>query len=193
LIYRLDFLSKALSTHRQKMEYVFSEVITLSKVHCVGTMSRNGLLGIHQDTVTTTFALVMFVVLAMDRPWVKAGLKRAQISSDDLPCLLVQRTARMRGNGSLNNRFLIYLVSSDAFTYHILGMQTGSGVPHISSKQIKDFQFFKPPVKEQVRIANLLDKLSTETKRLKSLYRHKLAAFDELKKSLLHQAFTGNL
>ena len=37
------------------------------------------------------------VVLAMDRPWVNAGLKRAQISSDDLPCLLVQRTTRLRG------------------------------------------------------------------------------------------------
>ena len=35
------------------------------------------------------------VVLAMDRPWVKAGLKRAQISVEDLPCLQVQRTARL--------------------------------------------------------------------------------------------------
>jgi type I restriction enzyme S subunit len=32
---------------------------------------------------------------------------------------------------------------------------------------------------------------TTETQRLEFLYQHKLAALDELKKSLLHQAFTG--
>ena len=133
------------------------------------------------------------VVLAMDRPWVKAGLKRAQISADDLPCLLVQRTARLRGNGSLNNRFLVYLISSGAFTRHILGVQTGIGVPHISGQQIKDFRFPKPPMKDQVHFAAQLDDLSTDTQRLESIYQQKLAALEELKKSLLHQAFTGAL
>jgi type I restriction enzyme, S subunit len=32
-----------------------------------------------------------------------------------------------------------------------------------------------------------------ETQRLESLYQRKLAALDELKKSLLHQAFSGEL
>ena len=133
------------------------------------------------------------VVLAMDRPWVKAGLKRAQILADDLPCLLVQRTSRLRGNGSLNNRFLVYLISSGAFTRHILGVQTGIGVPHISGQQIKEFQFLKPPVKDQVHIADALDTLATETQRLESLCQQKLAALAALKKSLLHRAFTGAL
>jgi hypothetical protein len=34
---------------------------------------------------------------------------------------------------------------------------------------------------------------SEETQRLASLYQRKLAALDELKKSLLHQAFSGAL
>src|SRR5690242_20104379 len=33
------------------------------------------------------------VVLAMDRPWIEAGLKYARISRSDLPCLLVQRVS----------------------------------------------------------------------------------------------------
>ena len=133
------------------------------------------------------------VVLAMDRPWIKAGLKRAQITPDDLPCLLVQRTARLRGSNSLDNRFLVYLISSDAFTQHILGIQTGIGVPHISGQHIKDFSFLKPPIKEQVRITGLLDNLTVETQRLESIYQQNLAALDALKKSLLDQAFTGQL
>lgn len=133
------------------------------------------------------------IVLAMDRPWVKAGLKHATICESDLPCLLVQRTARLRGGANLDNRFLMYLLGSAAFTRHILGIQTGIGVPHISSQQIKDFEFARPPLSEQRRMAENLESLSIETQRLASVYGRKLAALEALKKSLLHQAFTGKL
>ena len=133
------------------------------------------------------------VVLAMDRPWVKAGLKHATIATDDLPCLLVQRTARLRGEANLDNRFLMLLIGSSAFTSHILGVQTGIGVPHISGQQIKDFEFVRPPLAEQRRIADKLESLREETQRLASLYERKLAALEALKKSLLHQAFAGEL
>jgi type I restriction enzyme S subunit len=133
------------------------------------------------------------VVLAMDRPWVKAGLKHATISADDLPCLLVQRTARLRGGANLDNRFLKLLIGSEVFTSHILGVQTGIGVPHISGQQIKDFEFARPPVIEQRRIADNLESLHEETQRLARIYERKHAALEALKKSLLHQAFTGQL
>ena len=133
------------------------------------------------------------VVLAMDRPWVKAGMKHAMIASEDLPCLLVQRTARLRGGANLGNRFLKLLIGSSAFTSHILGVQTGIGVPHISGQQIKDFEFARPPIAEQQRIADNLDALAAETQRLTRLYEQKQAALAALKKSLLHQAFTGAL
>ena len=38
-----------------------------------------------------------------------------------------------------------------------------------------------------------LQKLQEETQRLETIYRQKLTAFDDLKKSLLHQAFSGQL
>src|ERR1035438_882263 len=133
------------------------------------------------------------VVLAMDRPWVKAGLKRATISRADLPCLLVQRVARLRAAAGLESSFLSYLIGCAAFTYHALGVQTGIGVPHISGQQIQDFKFLRPPVREQRIIAENLDALRAETQRLESIYRQKLAALDALKKSLLDQAFSGLL
>ena len=133
------------------------------------------------------------VVLAMDRPWVKAGLKHAMISKSDLPCLLVQRTARLRCGPKIENRFLMHLIGCAEFTHHILGVQTGIGVPHISGQQIADFRFLRPPIAEQRRIADNLESVRKETHRLASIYQRKLAALDELKKSLLHQAFNGNL
>jgi type I restriction enzyme S subunit len=133
------------------------------------------------------------VVLAMDRPWVKAGLKRATISGGDLPCLLVQRTACLRTGANLDSRFLVQLLSSNAFTSHILGVQTGLGVPHISGQQISAFQFARPALADQRRIAHSLETLRSECSRLESVYQRKLTALDDLKKSLLHQAFSGHL
>jgi restriction endonuclease S subunit len=99
------------------------------------------------------------VVLAMDRPWIEAGLKYAAISKHDLPCLLVQRTARLRGGPRLDTRFLRYLIGSREFTQHIHAITTGTAVPHISGKQIKDFKFTLPPLAEQKAIAAVLGAL----------------------------------
>lgn len=99
------------------------------------------------------------VILAMDRPWIEAGLKYAAVSKHDLPCLLVQRTARLRGGPRLDTRFLRYLIGSREFTQHIHAITTGTAVPHISGKQIKDFSFARPTLAEQKNIAAVLGAL----------------------------------
>jgi len=99
------------------------------------------------------------VVLAMDRPWIEAGLKYAAISKYDLPCLLVQRTARLRGGPRLDIGFLRYLIGSQEFTQHIHAITTGTAVPHISGRQIKDFTFSRPPLEAQKTIAAALGAL----------------------------------
>jgi type I restriction enzyme S subunit len=133
------------------------------------------------------------VVLAMDRPWVSAGLKHAIVTAQDLPSLLVQRVARLRCKPQMDCRFLLNLIASAAFTKHILDAQTGSGVPHISAKQIESFRFSMPTLDQQRRLAGEIDALRNEIGRLQSVYRHKVDALDVLKKSLLHEAFSGNL
>src|SRR4051812_23556669 len=50
------------------------------------------------------------VVLAMDRPWIESGLKYASVRRSDLPSLLVQRVARLRGKERLDTHFLKYIV-----------------------------------------------------------------------------------
>ena len=133
------------------------------------------------------------VVIAMDRPWVKAGLKRAQICADDLPSLLVQRTSRLRTLGKMRMDFLSHLTGSQSFSRHLLEVQTGIGVPHISGKQIESFKFMLPPMSDQESIADALNELLSNTQRLEKIYEEKLTALDELKKSLLAQAFSGAL
>ncbi|HZQ44481.1 MAG TPA: restriction endonuclease subunit S [Acidobacteriaceae bacterium] len=59
----------------------------------------------------------------------------------------------------------------------------------------KQREFFHviPPLEEQKRIIVALNGLFENTQRLESVYKQKLTALEELKKSLLHQAFNGVL
>lgn len=133
------------------------------------------------------------VVLAMDRTWVKAGMKYSKIAEVDLPCLLVQRVARLRSKPQLNTDYLFYLLGSKFFETYVLGIQTGLGVPHISGKQISAFTFQKPSIKKQEAIVSRVNKLAGKVKQLINIYERKLLALDELKKSILQKAFSGEL
>ena len=67
-------------------------------------------------------------------------------------------------------------------------------VKHTAPKRIlSNVIAFPVDRKEQRAIISKLDDLRNETRRLESLYQRKLAALYGLKKSLLHQAFTGHL
>ena len=99
------------------------------------------------------------VILAMDRPWIEAGLKYAAVQQHELPCLLVQRVARLRGTTVLDQRFLKYIIGGSAFTDYLLSVQTGTTIPHISATQIGGYSFALPPLDEQRRIASILGAL----------------------------------
>ena len=74
-------------------------------------------------------------------------------------------------------------------------LRYSSGAVHqtIYYPEAKAFHIAHPNVDEQKRIVHQCDALREQTQRLESIYQHKLAALDELKKSLLHQAFSGQL
>lgn len=58
---------------------------------------------------------------------------------------------------------------------------------------IKDLEISLPSLAEQAEIVATVDALREAALHLEDVYQQKLAALDELKKSLLHRAFTGHL
>ena len=97
------------------------------------------------------------VVVAMDRPWVPAGLKWAYIRSDDPKALLVQRCSRLRSNTpKLDQDFLRFVIGGPGFESYVMPITTGVNVPHISGSQILDYEFALPPLPVQQRIAGIL-------------------------------------
>jgi len=113
------------------------------------------------------------VVLAMDRPWVTAGLKYAVINEHDPEALLVQRVACLRGANGLCSEYLRYIIASTQFCAYAKNIMGGTNVPHISGNQIRAFRFKLPSVKEQQSIASILsaydDLIENNRRRIKLL------------------------
>lgn len=97
------------------------------------------------------------VILAMDRPIVRGGLKMAWIKPEDLPALLVQRVCRLRGKqGIALTNFIRYVLAAPEFSAHIHRITTGANIPHISGKDIAAYEFEFPGIDDQARIVDCL-------------------------------------
>ena len=66
-------------------------------------------------------------------------------------------------------------------------------MPNLSNTDLGNFPILLPPIDMQKAILEEIDALHDETQHLESLYQRKIAALDELKQSLLQQAFSGQL
>ena len=71
---------------------------------------------------------------------------------------------------------------------------TGAAQPQITRTNLSPLLIrFPKSVTEQTRLAEKFEDLTEETQRLARLYERKLEALESLKKSILHEAFSGNL
>jgi type I restriction enzyme S subunit len=122
-------------------------------------------------------------------------LGQAAIIPTGLECCLGRRMGLVRANRKkLNPQFFVYQYISPPFREYLNSRTVrGATVDRIALKEFPTFEIGLPCLDEQAKIATSLEALRTETKLLESIYKQKLAALDELKKSLLHQAFTGAL
>ena len=92
------------------------------------------------------------------------------------------------------NEFFFHVFNIPHVRQAIHSSASGVKVRHTSPAKIGQVVVaFPSSVSEQERIVVRLAALAEETQYLESLYRQKLAALEELKKSLLHQAFSGAL
>ncbi len=96
------------------------------------------------------------------------------------------------GNG-VNPHFLAAFFNSAFGKNLVLGKLVGAAQKHFNIGAAKEVMLHVPPMGTQQSIVEMVDSLRDETRRLESLYTQKLAALEDLKKSLLYQAFSGAL
>jgi type I restriction enzyme S subunit len=93
-----------------------------------------------------------------------------------------------------SNRFIYYQMLTESFQRSVIHASGQATLPIINKSKWSSLPLWLPPTAaEQEAIAEEFDALVDETQRLTRLYERKLAALEELKMSLLHQAFNGEL
>jgi len=121
------------------------------------------------------------VVLSLDRPVISTGLKAARIRAVDLPCLLLQRVAKVSPKHSgIDLDFFFLWLQSPAFVDSI-DPGRSNGVPHISTKQVAALPIKVPPLAEQRRIVAKVEELMDLVDQLEA----QLAASEETGTKLL--------
>ncbi|MDP3337632.1 MAG: restriction endonuclease subunit S [Rhodoferax sp.] len=113
----------------------------------------------------------------------------------NLRVCLGQRTVLIRPSRSVFvPEFLALLLLCPSMQKTLLGHSRGATVQHVNMKDIRALNVGAiPSISLQAEIVENFGAVTEETQRLESIYQRKLSALDELKKSLLAQAFSGVL
>jgi type I restriction enzyme S subunit len=94
----------------------------------------------------------------------------------------------------IHPEYLAHFMISPAFTSQYTQIMKQSTRNQVPITKQREFFHVIPPIDIQRKMANELDELTEQTQRIRTIQaQRKIAALDELKKSLLHRAFSGQL
>lgn len=117
----------------------------------------------------------------------------AAVIPPELPDANCSDLVIVRPGPEVNPHFLAAFFNSAFGKQLVLGKIVGAAQKHFNITAAKEVMLHVPPIPEQHAIIDMVDSLRQQTQRLESIYQQKLTALEALKKSLLHQAFTGQL
>jgi len=116
---------------------------------------------------------------------------KSSIVTSNEPFCLGQNTVFLAP--SMNGYYFYYFLNSPRAKEQIDALVAGTTQPTVSLKSLKSLDIPIPAAEIQLKIVTELNHFSDEIGNLESIYKNKLASLDELKKSLLQQAFSGEL
>ncbi len=120
--------------------------------------------------------------------------RAAIVEAHHLPAVLNQRVARITTKtNAVSHEWVYAFLTSQSFRQRLQTAGHGAAQQNVSTKEIESVPLCLPSKNEQERqIAQVLAMRSSVAE-WKESYARRSAALDELKASLLHQAFTGQL
>ena len=120
---------------------------------------------------------------------------KTAIYKSEAPAIFAGYLIRIRRHEDLLDAdYLNYFLNSQiALDYGKAVVISSVHQANINGTKLKSYPIPCPSLAEQQLIVEHLDALRIEIQHLESIYRQKLAALDNLKQSLLHRAFNGDL
>ena len=111
---------------------------------------------------------------------------RAAIWQGQVPNVKFQKAIhRVRPGKQLYNRYLVHRLMADYQAGRLSDYYTGTTIKHLTGQDLKKYQFPLPPLSEQKRIAEILDRAEA----LRANRRAALALLDELTQSIFLDMF----
>lgn len=95
-----------------------------------------------------------------------------------------------------NENELLYSYLKHKLLFHLSVFKKqslGANTKFLKLGMIKGVKIILPPIEQQKEIIKNLDAISLETKKLEAIYTKKIADLEEMKKSVLQKAFSGQL
>lgn len=94
---------------------------------------------------------------------------------------------------AISQRLGYYLLRSEPVQTQIRAKTYGTALMQINISDLRRIVVALPPLQDQAALVERLDAIQEAADQLADVYESKLVALDELKQSLLHQAFSGQL
>jgi type I restriction enzyme S subunit len=118
-----------------------------------------------------------------------------EVPACDRQLLLNQRIAKIKevDANQIQKRFLLRILKSPFFLDELYASANGTRQANLSTSALKDIAISFPSIERQIELIAVFESIDLQCHDLEVTYKTKLKSLDELKKSLLQKAFSGEL
>jgi type I restriction enzyme S subunit len=123
-----------------------------------------------------------------------ATFAKVLLYNGDEPSVFASYLIRIKFKEKIENALYWYFTKTKYYWEQANSLQSGAAQPHFNGAAVKKVIFSYPKsTKEQKVLIEKFETLSVETKKLEAIYQSKINDLEELKKSVLQKAFSGEL
>lgn len=134
------------------------------------------------------------IVLALTRTIISSGLKVARVPNSYNDSLVNQRVAAIIPKANIvDGEYLYHFFSSEIVYNYVLSNVNTLMQPNLSIKDLKRLKVPITFIDRQIQISEKIEELSELKNSIIKKYQQKLTNLEDLKKSILEQAFAGDL
>jgi type I restriction enzyme S subunit len=137
-----------------------------------------------------------FIIQDNDLLMARTGATFAKVLlyNGDEPSVFASYLIRIKFKEKIENALYWHFTKTKYYWEQANSLQSGAAQPHFNGAAVKQVIFSYPKsTKEQKVLIEKFETLSVETKKLEAIYQTKINDLEELKKSVLQKAFSGEL
>ena len=123
-----------------------------------------------------------------------ATFAKVLLFNGDEPSVFASYLIRIKFKEKIENELYWHFTKTKKYWEQANSLQSGAAQPHFNGAAVKQVFFSYPKsIMEQKLLIEKFRVLQTQTQKLETIYQQKINDLEELKKSVLQKAFSGQL